>query len=134
MSWNSYIDSIIGSSKEQLVKACIVGLDGSIWTTDNHPLALRISVSEAATISKIMSSKDFVLFQSSGITVENIKYRFLRDIEGTVVMGKKKEHGSITLQSTRTAIIIGITKEGGQPGDGNMAIANIAQYMEGMGM
>jgi profilin len=49
-------------------------------------------------------------------------------------MAKKKDLGALTLQSTKTAIIIGHTAEGSQQGNVNKAVAYIADYLEGSGM
>ena len=51
-----------------------------------------------------------------------------------VVFGKKKGYGAITLQSSKTAIVIGHTKEGGQQGNTNKGVAVIAEYLESLGM
>ncbi len=43
MSWDSYIDNLIGQStdadgKAQIDRACIISLqDGKKWTSDDHP-------------------------------------------------------------------------------------------------
>ena len=42
MSWDSYIDNLIGHSKDSsgsanADSACIIGLNGAKWTTDSHP-------------------------------------------------------------------------------------------------
>ena len=36
MSWDSYIDNLLGHAAGNADKACIIGLDGSKWTTDGH--------------------------------------------------------------------------------------------------
>ena len=134
MSWDSYISNLSGQCKGALEKACIIGLDGSKWTTDAHAQSLKVSLPEAKTLGDIMKKKEFGPFQASGIVVVGIKYQYLREMDGTIVLGKKKDHGAITLQSSKTAVVIGITKEGGQQGDVNKGIAVIAEYLESLGM
>ncbi|CAH1801073.1 unnamed protein product, partial [Owenia fusiformis] len=133
MSWDSYIDNLIGHTAGNCDKACIIGLDGSKWTTDGHDKALKIQASEAATIGQAMTSKDFTPFQTSGILVEGIKYQFLRG-EDTLVLGKKKDNGAITFQSSKKAIVIGHTAEGQQQGNTNKGVGVIAEYLESLGM
>lgn len=70
----------------------------------------------------------------NGIRAEEIKYQFLREEDGKVVMGKKKDQGSLTLQSSKTAIVIGHTTEGMQQGNVNKGVAVIADYLESMNM
>ena len=133
-SWNSYIDNLIAMSPA-CDRGCIIGLDGGEkWTSDSHPNALKITPTEGATIARAFKAKDFSTFRSNGIVVAGIKYHFLRVEDDKVVFGKKKGYGAITLQSSKTAIVIGHTKEGGQQGDTNQAVDFIAGYFESLGL
>ncbi len=55
MSWDSYIENLIGQSKNQdgkaqIDRACIISLeDGKKWTSDNHP-----NVSCTTTIQSLL--------------------------------------------------------------------------------
>ena len=71
---------------------------------------------------------------SSGVSAEGIRYQFLREDEGKIVLGKRKEQGAITLQASKTAIVIGHCPEGGQQGNTNKGVAVIADYLESLGM
>lgn len=140
MSWDSYIDNLLAQSKDtsgsaHADKACIIGLDGGApWTTAGHASALKLQGQEGANIAKCFKSKDFSAFMSNGIHVEGTKYQFLREEDGKLVLGKKKDHGSITLQASKTAIVIGHTPEGGQQGNTNKGVGVIADYLESMNM
>lgn len=81
-----------------------------------------------------MKSKDFTAFQAGGIHAEGVKYQFLREEDGKIVFGKKKDHGAITMQSSKTAIVIGHTAEGCQQGNTNKGVSVIAEYLESLGM
>jgi profilin len=81
-----------------------------------------------------MKSKDFSSFQAGGIHCEGVKYQFLREEDGKIVFGKKKDEGALTMQSSKTAVVIGHTKEGGQQGNTNKGVAVIAEYLESLGM
>ena len=71
---------------------------------------------------------------TSGIRVEGEKYQFLREEDKKTVYAKKKGQGAITLQASKTAIVIGHCPEGGQQGNTNKGVAVIAEYLEGLGM
>ena len=85
-------------------------------------------------IAKAFKSKDFTTFQASGIYVEGIKYQFLREEDGKIVFGKKKDHGAITMQASKTAIVLAHMPEGGQQGCTNKGVGVIADYLESLGM
>jgi len=47
MSWDSYIDNLIAQTKDakgnsHCDKACIIGIDGSMWTTTAHANAFKV--------------------------------------------------------------------------------------------
>ncbi|XP_003383648.1 PREDICTED: profilin-like [Amphimedon queenslandica] len=140
MSWDSYLDNLIGHSKDasgaaHVDKCCIIGLDGGAgWTTAGHANALKGSPTEFANIARAFKSKDFSVFQANGVRVEETKYQFLREEDGKTVYAKKKEHGALTMQASKTAIVIGHCPEGGQQGNTNKAVAVIAEYLESLGM
>jgi len=133
MSWDSYIDNLIGHSQESTDKVAIIGLDGSMWTTSGHPKAICLSAGESQTIGKVMKTQDYSSFQANGIHIEGIKYQYLKE-DDNVVLGKKKDNGAITMQKSKTAVVIGHTVEGGQPGSTNKAVGIIADYLETMNM
>ena len=71
MSWNQYIDNLIAQSSQNCDKACIIGFDGSQWTTKEHPNNLNLSNQEIATITKILSK-----FSIYGSSVHDLKPSF----------------------------------------------------------
>jgi len=71
---------------------------------------------------------------ASGIYAEGTKYQFLREEDGKLVLAKKKDHGAITLQASKTAVVIGHCQEGCQQGNVNKGVAVIADYLESLGM
>jgi len=138
MSWDGYLDNIIQRTKTSAGdfnsdKACIIGLNGAKWTSDALANALKVSQDEAMRVGAAFSKKDFSSFQAQGIVLEGNKYQFLRVEDDKVVLGKKKDFGSVTLQSTKQAIIIAHTPEGKQQGSSNMAVGAIADYLESIG-
>lgn len=71
---------------------------------------------------------------TGGLTCEGQKYQFLREEDKKIVYAKKKGLGAVTLQASKTAIVIGHCPEGGQQGNLNKGVAVIAEYLEGMNM
>ncbi|XP_033098916.1 profilin-like [Anneissia japonica] len=140
MSWDSYIDNLIAQSKDasgasHADKVCIIGLDGGAkWTSDDHEKAFKLTAEESANIAKCFKSKDFTSFMTSGLRCEDQKYQFLRQEDGKLVLAKKKEVGSVTLQASKTAIVIAFTGDSHQQGNTNKAVAVIADYLESTNM
>ena len=89
---------------------------------------------DGPNIAKCFKSKDFGAFQAGGIWAEGTKYQFLREEDKKLVLGKKKDHGAITMQASKTAIVIAHTAEGCQQGNSNKGVAVISEYLESLGM
>lgn len=139
MSWDSYIDNLVAQTKDSsgtahADKAVIIGLDGSKWTTDGHANAFKLSAAEAASIGKAFKSGDFTPFMSTGVFAEGLKYQFLREEDGKLVLAKKKGQGALTAQKSKTAVVIAHCLEGSQQGNVNKGVAVIAEYLESLGM
>lgn len=113
-------------------KGCIIGADGAPWTTDAHPNAFKLSDEERKTIAAEVALGPNNNFGATGIRAGGVKYQFLRCDDKTVY-GKKKDHGAITMQSSKSAIVIGHTLEGAQQGNTNKAVNVIAEYLESLG-
>ena len=90
---------------------------------------MQPAANELAAIAACFKKKNFTSFMSSGVKLEGIKYQFLREDEG-FVYAKKKDHGSVSLQSTNTAIVIAHCPEGKQQGNCNKAVAVIVEYLK----
>ena len=116
-------------------KGCIIGIDGGAkWTTDDHPSAYKLNPTESAAIANAFKTKNWSTFQSSGIHLEGEKFQFLRVEDDRTVMAKKKGKGAVTMQCSKTAIVIGHTAEGCQQGNVNKAVNVIAEYLDGQNM
>lgn len=139
MSWDSYIENLIAQSTDSYGnvhadRACIIGLDGSKWTTDDHPNAIKLSPCEAVAIGRAFKKEDFSAFMANLVQAEGLSYTFLREMDKKVVFAKFKGNGALTLQRSKTAVIIGHTAEGSQQGTVNVAVARIADYLELLGL
>jgi len=133
MSWDGYLDNLAGHCGGAMDVGAIIGLDGSKWTSDDHQMSLKITAAEAKTIGAAMRSQDFTTFQANGIHIAGVKYQFLRGDEN-LALGKKKDNGAITMQASKTAIVIGHMIEGKSQGNVNKGVAVIAEYLESLGM
>jgi profilin len=137
--WDSYLASLVEQSKDSTGKkhtgkAAIISLDGgALWYSLSSPNALQLTPAEAQKIAATMKSGDFTSFQANGIWVEGVKYQFLRE-DGKVAFAKKKDHGALTFQKSKSAVVIGHTSEGAQQGNTNKAVGVIADYLESVGM
>ena len=89
---------------------------------------------EGPTIARCFKGKEFSPFMTSGVRAEGVKYNFLRVEDEKVVIAKKKDAGALTLQASKTAIVIGHCAEGCQQGNVNKGVAVIAEYLESLGM
>jgi len=135
MSWNSYLDNMAGQCQANMDTGAIIGHNGASWTDSSSPRHLAITDSESKTIGQAMSSKQFEVFQTSGVKIAGVKYQFLRDADdGKIVLAKKKGEGAITMQSTKTAVVIAHVEEGKQQGAVNKGVAVIAEYLESLNM
>ena len=74
------------------------------------------------------------MFMTSGVYVESVKYTFLRGEDSKIVYAKKKGSGAITMQASKTAVVIAHCPEGGQQGNLNKGVGVIAEYLESLGM
>ena len=124
-------------TESHLDLGAIIGMNGAKWTTDAAPRGLKITQEQATVIGGVFTNKDFSPFQSGGIKIADVQYMFLRTDDGengVTVFGKKKDKGSIVLQSTKTAIVIGHCPEGKQQGTCSVAVGKICDYLANMGM
>lgn len=140
MSWDSYIDNLISQSKDavgavHVDRACIIGLDGgAVWTSSSHPNAFKLQRNEAEGIATCFKSKDFTWFMQQGVYAEGQYYTFLRELDSNTVFAKCKSHGSVTLQSSKSAVVIAHCPDDRQQGNCNKAVGVIANYLESMNM
>ncbi|XP_065071798.1 profilin-like [Rhopilema esculentum] len=141
MSWDSYIDNLIGNSKSadgtaHIDKACIFGKDGAPYTTDGHTGSLVASAAEKAKIFNELNKGDQCEFGATGIVLGGTKYQFLRiDSDSRLALGKKKGSGSITVQGTSATglVIVAHCPEGAQHGNCNDAVQKVITYLAGSG-
>ena len=133
MSWQTYVDDHLLCelpSGGQLSAAAVVGLDGGVWAqSDEFP---AISQDEVEKIAK--GFDDQATLAQKGLFIGGIKYLVVAGEEGAVVRGRKNPAGGVTIKKTASAMVIGIYTEGVQPGDVNMVVENLGDYLLGQGI
>lgn len=133
-SWDSYINNLIAHSGGACDKVAIIGLlDGSSWTTRGAPNAMSVVGDEGRTLANAFKDQLVGSLEAKGILIEGTKYQFIQAADN-VMLGKKKGAGSVTLQKSKKAIVIGHTPEGQQQGNTNIAVSKIAEYLESLGV
>ena len=138
MSWNDYIDNLIAQSRDSfgnphVDRACVIGLDGSKLTTDDHPNALKVTSEEAYKISRAFKEKDISTFMIGMFHAERQCYTF-REMDKIMILDNLKSYDALMLQCTKAAIVIGHSAEGSQQGKVNAAVGVVAEHLESLGM
>jgi len=132
MSWDGYLDTFVSYAPKDADKSVIIGSDGAIWTSTTAEKGLNISPGEAKVIATAMFNDDPATFQSNGIHIGGLKYRFLRKDDDTV-FGKLKDNGCLTIRKSAQTVLIGHTKEGSQVGNVNIAVDKLVNYLISVG-
>jgi hypothetical protein len=133
-SWDTVIDTILKDSKGNCDRVAMIGLDGTMWTSQSRYSALKLTHDEASNLASAVSSDAVTTFATKGISIEGIRYIYLSNINGEMFFGKLKGFGGITLGKTTQAIFVAHTPELGDHGTTNLAVRKAAQYYSSMGM
>lgn len=134
LDWDHQLDIIREDSKDSTGainahKISILNLeDGKVLTSANQDNTFKISQDEAEIITDAFKTKDFTTFEENGITIEEITYKFRNCVDDKIVLAKKQDLGTLTIQATNTKIILGLTRDGYQQSGTNLALKNIARY------
>merc|ERR1711865_5065 len=132
MSWQPYIDDHLLQALPQggsLTHAAIFGQDGNAWA--NSP---EFPVPDPAYVKKLVAAIDDAgALGDAGLKFGEIKYIMVQGETGAVIRGKRGQ-GGVIIKKTTTALLIGIYSEGVQPGDCNVLVENLGDYLIGRGM
>ncbi|KAI8086647.1 profilin [Halteromyces radiatus] len=124
MSWQQYVDNnLIGTG--QVSEAAIYGLNGTLWAASAN---FKLSTPEINELIKGFSDSDAI--QASGIHINGIKYLTLR-ADDRSIYAKKGADGACVVK-TNQAILIGVYKEGIQPGSCTKVVEGLADYLIGV--
>ncbi|KAE8687540.1 Profilin-3 [Hibiscus syriacus] len=134
MSWQSYVDQhlmceIEGQQGQHLSAAAIVGHDGSVWAkSSNFP---ELKANEVSDIMKDLDEPGHLA--PTGLHLGGSKYMVIQGEPGAVIRGKKGP-GGITIKKTGQALVLGIYEEPVTPGQCNMAVERLGDYLAEQGM
>ncbi|EYU20403.1 hypothetical protein ABFS82_01G017500 [Erythranthe guttata] len=131
MSWQSYVDDHLMCEIDgnHLTSAAILGHDGVVWAqTPNFP---QFKAEEIAGIMEDFEEPGKLA--PTGLYLGGVKYMVIQGEPGAVIRGKKGS-GGITVKKTNQALLVGIYDEPMTPGQCNVVVERIADYLIEQGM
>ncbi|PIN24202.1 Profilin [Handroanthus impetiginosus] len=131
MSWQSYVDDHLMCDVDgvHLNAAAIIGLDGNVWAQNaSFP---KFTPQEIANIVRDFDEPGFLA--PTGLFLGGAKYMVIQGEPGAVVRGKKGS-GGITIKKTGQALIFGIYEEPMTPGQCNMVVEKMGDYLIDQGL
>nr|ABW37745.1 Ama v 1.02 allergen [Amaranthus viridis] len=131
MSWQAYVDDhlMCDIDGNRLSAAAILGTDGSVWAQSASFPQFRPEEIEAIV-------KDFDepgTLAPTGLHLGGTKYMVIQGEPGAVIRGKKGP-GGICVKKTGQALVIGIYDEPVTPGQCNMIIERLGDYLIEQGL
>lgn len=123
MSWDAYKDNLLGS--KCLCEAALFGLDGSVWTCS--PGLKSVTPAEAKALVQGFDNPSGI---QSGVYIGGTKYMFLRSTSDEIY-GKKGQSG-VSIAKTNQCMIVGLYKEGQQPGAAALTVGKMQDYLKGI--
>ncbi|RAL37166.1 hypothetical protein DM860_004088 [Cuscuta australis] len=130
MSWQTYIDDQLMCEIEgnKLTSAAILGHDGSVWAqTPNFP---KFTPEEITAIMKDFDEPGSLA--PTGLHLGGTKYMVIQGEPGAVVRGKKGQ-GGVTVKKTTQCLLFGIYDEPMTPGQCNMVVERLGDYLVDQG-
>ncbi|KAG4947975.1 hypothetical protein GLYMA_15G020700v4 [Glycine max] len=131
MSWQSYVDDhlMCDFDGHALAAAAIIGHDGTVWAQSS-----KFPQFKGEEIVAIM--KDFDepgSLAPTGLHLGDTKYMVIQGEPGAVIRGKKGA-GGVTVKKTTQALVIGIYEEPLTPGQCNMIVERLGDYLVELGL
>ncbi|KAL1552376.1 Profilin-3 [Salvia divinorum] len=131
MSWQNYVDDHLMCDIDgaHLTSAAIIGHDGVVWAkSDFFP---QFKVEEIAAIMEDFEEPGKLA--PTGLHLGGIKYMVIQGEPGDVIRGKKGA-GGITVKKTNLALLVGIYDEPMTPGQCNVVVERIGDYLIEQGL
>ncbi|KAL0410583.1 UNVERIFIED_CONTAM: Profilin-3 [Sesamum latifolium] len=134
MSWQTYVDEhlmcdIEGHAGLKLSSAAIMGHDGSIWAQSS-----AFPVLKPEEISGIQTDfNEPGHLAPTGLHIAGNKYMVIQGEPNAVIRGKKGS-GGITIKKTGQAMVFGLYEEPVTPGQCNMVVERLADYLIDQGL
>jgi profilin len=112
-----------------LSAAAIIGLDGNVWAqSQNFP---ELSMPEIEKLNNGFEENS--VLPQNGLFLGGHKYMVLQGDPGIVVRGKKGQGGTC-VRKTNSAFIIGLYEEPCTPGECNIAVEKLGDYLFDQGI
>nr|A4GDS0.1 RecName: Full=Profilin-4; AltName: Full=Pollen allergen Ole e 2; AltName: Allergen=Ole e 2 [Olea europaea]AAZ30416.1 pollen profilin [Olea europaea] len=134
MSWQTYVDDhlmfdIEGHEGHRLTAAAIVGHDGSVWAQ-----SATFPQFKPEEMNGIMTDfNEPGHLAPTGLHLGGTKYMVIQGEAGAVIRGKKGS-GGITIKKTGQALVFGIYEEPVTPGQCNMVVERLGDYLIEQGL
>ncbi|XP_011005518.1 PREDICTED: profilin-6-like [Populus euphratica] len=131
MSWQVYVDDHLMCDIEgnTLTSAAIIGHDGSVWAQSaSFP---QFTQEEVSAIMKDFEEPGSLA--PTGLFLGGTKYMVIQGEPGAVIRGKKGS-GGVTVKKTNQALIIGVYDEPLTPGQCNMIVERLGDYLIDQGL
>eukprot|EP00879_Flechtneria_rotunda_P005080 GHRR01005358.1.p1 GENE.GHRR01005358.1~~GHRR01005358.1.p1 ORF type:complete len:137 (+),score=25.01 GHRR01005358.1:89-499(+) len=133
MSWDSYIDHLMVDLPHggKLSSAAIVGQDGGVWAQSAEFPAITPDQVTALMNGFASLERDGHAGElgGTGIRLGEEKFQVAPGDE-TVIRGKSKG-GGCCIKRTNTALVIGVYQVPVTPGDCNIIVENLGEYLAG---
>lgn len=127
MSWQPYIDEHLmdtDSEGDRLTAAAIIGHDATLWAqSSSFP---EFKEEEIEAIMEEFAEPG--LHGRSGLYLGGTKYLVIQGVAGAVIRGKKGA-GGVTIKKTNQGLIIGLYDEPMTPGQCNMIVEPVGDYV-----
>ncbi|CAM8938106.1 hypothetical protein QQ045_014001 [Rhodiola kirilowii] len=126
MSWQTYVDDHLMCEIEgnYLTSAAIIGHDGSVWAqSPNFP---QYKPQEITAMMKDFEEPGSLA--PTGLFLGGTKYMVIAGEAGAVIRGKKGS-GGVTVKKTVMSLIIGIYDEPMTPGQCNLIVERLGDYL-----
>ncbi|XP_021741382.1 profilin-1-like [Chenopodium quinoa] len=128
MSWQTYVDDHlmcpIEETQYHLAAAAIVGLDGSVWAQSSTFPQLK-----QEEVKAIVNEFDVPnTLAPTGLFLGGEKYMVIQGEPGAVIRGKKGP-GGVCVKKTNQALVFGIYNEPVTPGQCNIVVERLGDYL-----
>lgn len=132
MSWQAYVDDHLMCEipgGHTLTAAAIIGQDGQVWAqSGSFPEA---TLTEIANI--VGGFEENSTLPQHGLFLGGVKYMVIQGDPGAVIRGKKGQ-GGVTVKKTNSALVFGIYDEPVTPGECNMVVERLGDYLVEQGI
>ncbi|XP_038899070.1 profilin-like isoform X2 [Benincasa hispida] len=132
MSWQPYVDEhlmMCDTEGNRLSAAAIIGQNGTVWAqSSNFP---QLKPEELTAIMNDFAQPGSLA--PTGLFLGGTKYMVIQGEPGAVIRGKKGA-GGITIKKTNLGLIIGIYDEPVTPGQCNMIVERLGDYLIEQGL